>query len=87
MTRFALSALPLAPSATFEQTSMIQNVRVVCDPYGRCWNTGPRYRVVRRYYDPGYAYGPAYGYYGGPAYGYGWGPRVGIGFGFGRYGW
>lgn len=63
--------------------SPVQDVRVVCNRNGNCWNTN-RYRSVRRgYYDR-----PAY--YAEPRYGYGYygGPRVGVGigpFGFGIY--
>jgi hypothetical protein len=66
--------------------SLVQDVRVVCDRNGRCWNTN-RYRSSNRgysqqYYDrPGYHRG--YGYdrgYGGPRVGVGVGP-----FGFGVY--
>jgi hypothetical protein len=67
----------------------VQDVRVVCNRNGNCWNTGGRsYRTVRRgYYAPGYRRG----YYDEPRYGYGGyygGPRVGVGvgpFGFGLY--
>lgn len=70
----------------------LQDVRLVCDRFGRCYNTRRAY--VRRYYRrPGYYGGyygyPGYGYYGGygyPGYGYYGGPRVGVGigpFGFG----
>jgi hypothetical protein len=58
--------------------SDVQDVRLVCNRWGRCWRTG-------RYYGPRYR--PYYGYgYGYPAYGYGYGRpywgRPGIGFGF-----
>ena len=38
-----------------------QQARVVCNEWGRCWNTGPRY---------GYRYAPRhrYGYYDAPRY-------------------
>jgi hypothetical protein len=67
--------------------SLVQDVRVVCNRRGNCWNTG-RYRSTRGYYSPGYYSRPAY--YASPGYGYyGYGgPRVGVGigpFGFGMY--
>jgi hypothetical protein len=71
--------------------SGVQNVRVVCDRYQRCYNTGRSYRSARPYYEPRYDNNPAYyggsGYgYAAPRYGYYGGPRMGIGigpFGFG----
>jgi hypothetical protein len=70
--------------------SLVQDVRLVCDRRGRCWNTrSARYRS-RYYAQPGYYYAQP-GYY-PPGYGYGYGyyggPRVGVGigpFGFGLY--
>ena len=64
--------------------SHFQDVRLVCDRFGRCYNTRRAYRSQRYYGQPGYGYygQPGYGYYRG--YGYYGGPRVGIGpFGFG----
>ena len=58
----------------------MQQVRLVCNRWGRCWRTGPRYYRYGygpRYYAPAYGYAP--GYY--RPYGYGYG-RPGIGFGF-----
>ena len=71
------------------RATAVQDVRVVCNRNGNCWNTGGRsYRTVRRGYAPGYRQG----YYDEPRYGYGsgyyGGPRVGVGvgpFGFGLY--
>ena len=93
----AAIAMPIASSATFDVTSIKpENVKLVCDQFGRCWRSGPR-RIVRRYYQEPAYYGPAYGHYGpgysyGPAYGfygpgYGYGPSIGLGFGFGRHWW
>ena len=65
--------------------SLVQDVRVVCNRNGNCWNTS-RYRSARRAYSPGYYNRP--GYYAQPGYGYYRGPRVGVGigpFGFGVY--
>jgi hypothetical protein len=58
--------------------SLVQDVRVVCDRHGRCYNTARTNRRARSYYAPGY-YNP--GYYRGPGYGYYGGPSVGIGVG------
>ena len=72
-------------SATLGE-SLVQDVRVVCNRNGNCWNTGGRYRSARRAYSPGYYNRP--GYYAQPGYGYYRGPRVGIGIGplgFGMY--
>ena len=58
-----------------------QDVRLVCDRFGRCYNTR---RANRPYYAQGYYGQPGYGYYGQPGYGYYGGPRVGVGpFSFG----
>ena len=46
------SAFPAAPLGRV--ASPVEQVRLVCNEWGRCWRTGPRY---------GY-YGPRYGYYG-----------------------
>ena len=81
----AASAAPLKPAAVgTPEASNIEQVRVVCDQFGRCWRTGgPRY--VYRNYNNGYrnynSYG-APGYYTFPGYGY-YGNGPGIGFGFG----
>ena len=75
-------AMPFSSNAAVQGESLVQDVRVVCNRSGHCWNNGPRYRSVRRgYYDrPGYDAEPRYGYYGGPRVGVGIGP-----FGFGMY--
>jgi hypothetical protein len=90
------SAAPLLNQGTAQVGSnMTENVRLVCDEYGRCYRSrGPRY-VERRYYGDSYAYGrrayvePSYGY-SEPGYGYGGGyygggPSIGFSFGTGRY--
>ncbi|MGX1325381.1 hypothetical protein AB7M17_008889 [Bradyrhizobium sp. USDA 377] len=68
------------------EASAIDQVRLVCNEYGRCYRTrGPRYQ---RYYgdDDGYVVRRSYGSYGGPGYydrGYGYyggGPSVGFSF-------
>ena len=87
------SAVPMTSiSAQSNQAAPIENVHLICDRYGRCYNSR---RYVRRYYaaprysyGPSYDYGPSYGYgYGGPSYGYGYGgPSISLGFGgFGHH--
>jgi hypothetical protein len=79
------SAVPFnnVPAALGE--SHVQDVRVVCGRYHRCYNTRRGYRSSRSYYGAGdYNYAPGYynrGYYGGSRYGYYGGPRVGVGIG------
>jgi hypothetical protein len=75
----AISA-PINPTVTgAQETSAVQQVRLVCDRYGRCYRArGPRY--VRRGYDDGYAH-RRYGYYGGSRGYYGGGPTIGLSFG------
>ena len=90
----AASAAPLNTAAIGgQQASNTDQVRVVCNEYGRCWRTrGPRY-ITRDYDDDGYYARRSYGYYGrpgyygGPAYGgyYGGGPSIGLSFGTGRW--
>lgn len=89
----AASAAPLSPAAVgVSEASNIDQVRLVCNQYGRCWRTrGPRY-VYRSYDDDGYYPRRSYGYYGGPGYyagpGYGYyggGPSIGFSFGTGRW--
>jgi hypothetical protein len=81
----AASAAPLNPTAVgTPEASNIEQVRVVCNQFGRCRRTGgPRY-VYRNYSDGhrSYNYYEAPGYYTFPGYGY-YGGRLGIGFGFG----
>ena len=90
----AAVAAPLTPAVTaVAPDSNIENVRMVCDEYGRCWRErssrrviirdsydyAPRERYIDRrgYYDGGY-------YNDGPSVGIGVGPGgVGIGFGAG----
>jgi len=61
----AASAAPLNPTAVgTPEASNIEQVRVVCDQFGRCWRTGgPRY--VYRNYNNGYR---KYNSYGAPGY-------------------
>ena len=89
----AASAMPLGIVTAAQDDGLKQNVRLVCDNWGRCYRTGPRYRYVRRHYiAPDHYYpGPTVGF-GHPAYSYGpnyaWGaPSIGFGFGFGPRRW
>ena len=78
------SAMPigLAAQGGIAQSGNVEQVRLVCDEYGRCWRR-PNYG-----YDPRYGYGrpgPRYGFgggYGGPRRG-GW--DRGYGYGGGRW--
>ena len=92
----SVSAMPVNNLTGLGDESHFQDVRLVCDRFGRCYNTRRAYRsypYAQRYYgEHGYysgGYGPGYysgGY--GPGYGYYGGPRVGIGvgpFGFGMW--
>ncbi len=73
------SAMPVAPlgSAVAPAT---ESVRLVCDVYGRCFRTRPRFYGGYGYYGGG----PRF-YGGGPRY-YGGGPRFRGGYGYGRRG-
>ena len=85
----AVIAAPLNPTAlrSTEISSNTEQVRLICNEYGRCFRTrGPRY--VQRYYGgDGYVVRRSYGYYGGPGYYdrgydyYGGGPSIGFSFG------
>ena len=81
------SAMPFNKMSAPLGENYVQDVSVVCNLNGRCYNTR---RTYRRSYSYGPGYAPGYynngGYYARPAYGYYDGPRVGIGlgpFGFG----
>ena len=79
LTAGSSSAMPINPLAG-AAPSDLQDVRLVCDRRGRCYQTRPRYRsyyAPRAYYAPA----PAYGY-GQPGYGYGHRPYGGPGVGF-----
>jgi hypothetical protein len=84
----AATAAPLGVQDIGAQTSGVEQVRMVCDEYGRCYRSrGPRY--VQRSYGYGGGYrgyddGPRYerrGYYGGG------GPSIGFSFGGGGGRW
>jgi len=68
-----------------QSENLVQDVRMVCNRNGNCWNTNSGYRrgYSQRYYDRR-SYHRGYGY----DRGYHRGPRVGVGvgpFGFGVY--
>jgi hypothetical protein len=77
------AAMPLS-DITPQSSNLVQNVRVVCDQWGRC--NEARRHVYRDYDEDSYAPRRAYRYYGAPRY-FGYydeGPGVGLSFGFGR---
>src|SRR5712664_1510301 len=89
------SAAPLLNQGnSIVQPTVTENVRLVCDEYGRCYRTRGRRYVERRYYGDSYTYGrrgfgqPGVGY-AQPGYGnkvgYYGGPRIGFSVGTGRY--
>ncbi|RTM11125.1 MAG: hypothetical protein EKK33_22760 [Bradyrhizobiaceae bacterium] len=68
----AASAMPIAPAPATPDVGGVEQVRMVCNAWGRCWwrpnyygyyaprpYYGPRYYGPPRYYRPRY-----YGYYG-----------------------
>jgi hypothetical protein len=74
----AAVAAPLAPSTTtVTPDSNIQNVRMVCNEYGRCWRQRGERRVIIR---ESYNYAPRERYIERRGY-YDDGPRVGVGIG------
>lgn len=87
----AASAAPLNAAIGSVAVGNFDQVRLVCNEYGRCFRTRGPY--VQRYYggDDGYVVRRSYGYYGGPGYydrGYGYyggGPSIGFSFGTGRW--
>lgn len=62
------SAMPIGLATNADIASNIEQVRLVCDEFGRCFRTAPRY----------------YGYYGGPVVRYGYGGGYGRGWHHGR---
>jgi hypothetical protein len=82
-------AAPLSTGPLALPDNGIENVRMVCDEYGRCYRTGGRRVVIQRDYGDSYNYAPREryierrGYYDG---GYDNGPSVGIGVGPGGVG-
>jgi hypothetical protein len=86
----AADAAPLTKGLTVPPNDNIENVRLVCDQFGRCYRTrGGRRVIIQQGYGGGYApgyyggYGPGYygGGYGPGYYGGGYGPGVGVGIG------
>src|ERR1044072_6410141 len=65
------AAFPAAPLGAV--ASPVEQVRLVCNEWGRCWRTGPRYYRYG-YYGTRRYWGPRYGYYGGPYGGAYYGP-------------
>jgi hypothetical protein len=51
----AASAAPLSADLSVVPASNVQNVRMVCDEYGRCWREHGERRVIIR--EPGDSYG------------------------------
>ena len=82
----AASAAPLANGVAVMPDNGIENVRMVCNEYGRCWREPSRRVIVEDSY--GYAPRERYierrGYYDGGYYDRG--PGVGIGVGPGGVG-
>ena len=84
------NAAPLSIGPSALPDNGIENVRMVCDEYGRCYRTrGSRRVVIQQDYGDSYNYVPREryierrGYYdNGPSVGIGVGPG-GVGFGFG----
>lgn len=79
------NAAPLSVSPSMMPDNGIENVRLVCDEYNRCYRTrGGRRVVIQQQYGDSYDYAPREryierrGYYNG---GYDTGPSVGIGVG------
>jgi hypothetical protein len=88
------NAAPLSISPSIQSDTGIEQVRLVCDDYGRCYRTrGSRRVVIQQDYGDSYDYVPREryverrgyydgGYYNGPSVGIGVGPGgVGVGFG------
>ena len=86
------NAAPLPTGLTTLPGNGVENVRLVCDDYGRCYRSRSARRVIVQPDYDSYNYAPRYverrgyydgGYYnGGPSVGIGVGPGgVGIGFG------
>lgn len=88
----AASSAPLSNGVVALPDNGIENVRMVCNEYGRCWRERGARRVI---VEDSYGYAPREryierrgyhdgGYYGGPSVGIGVGPGgVGVGVGVG----
>jgi len=82
----AASAAPLSSRLAIVPDNGIENVRMVCNEYGRCWRERGQRRVI---IDNSYDYAPRERYIERRGYydrGYDDGPRVGIGVGPGGVG-
>ena len=80
------NAAPLMPAFVAAENG-IENVRMVCDQYNRCWNDRSRRRIViqQGYYEQPRPYYQRRGYYqSGPSVTLGFG---GSGYGYGNRGW
>jgi hypothetical protein len=87
----AATAAPLSTGMTVLPDDGIQNVRMVCDEYGRCWQQPRRRTVIRESYGymPQETYVRREGYYGRGYHDRGYynqAPSVGIGVGPGGFG-
>jgi hypothetical protein len=57
------SAMPIAPAPVTPQVSDVDQVRTVCNAWGRCWwrpDYGYGYGYGQGYYGPPRVYGPRY---------------------------
>lgn len=55
----AASAMPIAPAPVTPQVSDVEQVRMVCNAWGRCWRR-PDYGYGYDYYGPPRVYAPRY---------------------------
>jgi hypothetical protein len=78
----AASAAPLSNGLAFTPDSNVENVRLVCNDRGRCWQERRGRRVI---VEDSYGYAPRERYIERRGY-YDDGPRVGIGVGPGGVG-
>jgi len=65
----AASAMPIGLATNADIASNVEQVRLVCDVYGRCFRTGPRYYG---YGGPVVRYGYGGGWHRGWHHGRGW---------------
>ncbi len=84
------SAAPLTNGVAFVPDNGIENVRLICNEYGRCYRERPRRVIIRESYAPRDRYIErreyGRGYDRGPGIGIGVGPGgVSVGVGGGRY--
>jgi hypothetical protein len=80
------SAMPFTTLSPALAAGDVQNVRLVCDQRGRCYNTA-RYRTAPRYYAPSARYyndGPQY--YAAPQYRHQYRSQPLVGVGVGPFG-